>query len=79
VIEERPSGTLEPMHAAPRTAAPGWLKGVMAFMGACTPGGFLFLFALLTESSVRFETPVWFLMAGAGGVGGYMLARRAGA
>jgi hypothetical protein len=52
------------------------LRALMAFMGACTPGGFLFLFALLTNSSMRFDPVVWYLMAAGGGIGGYMLAKR---
>ena len=43
-------------------------------MGACTPGGLFFLFALLTDSNVHFDEFVWFLMAGAGGFGGWRLA-----
>jgi hypothetical protein len=49
----------------------------MAFMGACTPGGFLFLMALLTDSNINLEQPVWFILAGIGGVAGWTLSKRA--
>jgi hypothetical protein len=52
------------------------LKVLLTFMGACTPGGFLFLFALLTHSNFRMDPIVWYLMAAGGGVGGYLLAKK---
>jgi hypothetical protein len=57
--------------------APGWFKAVAVFMGACTPGGFLFLMALLTNGNVHFDTPVWFMFAAAGGVAAWFLTKRA--
>ncbi len=56
--------------------SPGWLKWVLVFMGACTPGGFLFLIALLTTSNIDLETAVWFILAAIGGIPGWFLAKR---
>ena len=64
-------------HAAPiRQGPPLWVKLVMIFMGLCTPGGFLFLLALITESNIRFDLPVWFILAALGGVGGWLVSRK---
>ena len=49
---------------------------LMTVMGACTPGGFLFLLALLTTTRINFDPAVWYLLAAGGGVGGYLLAKR---
>lgn len=59
------------------TAARRWLPPLMAFMGACTPGGFLFLIALLSNSRINIDEPVWYILAGLGGVGGWLLGKRA--
>lgn len=48
----------------------------MTFMGACTPGGFLFLFALLTRSNFHFDPTLWYMLAAGGGVGGYLLSKK---
>ncbi len=53
-----------------------WVKIVMAVMGVCTPGGFFFLLALLTNTQVHLPIAVWGLLDVAGGVGGWFLARR---
>ena len=67
-----------PVHAQPLATPlpPGWLKPLLIFSCACTPGGFLFLIALLAETNVHFETPVWLALAAAGAVGGYFAGRR---
>jgi hypothetical protein len=49
----------------------------VVFMGACTPGGFLFLLALLTGSSINFEKPVWFILAAVGAVVGWFVGKKA--
>lgn len=54
-----------------------WPRWVMAFMGACTPGGFLFLVALLTEEHINMERPAWFILAAVGGAAGWFLGKRA--
>ena len=54
---------------------PGWLKPALIVMGACTPGGCLFLLALLTNSSINMAEIVWYLTAAAGGLGGWALHR----
>jgi hypothetical protein len=54
-----------------------WVKIIMAAMGVCTPGGFFFLLALLTNTQVHLPISVWGLLDVAGGVGGWFLARRA--
>jgi hypothetical protein len=54
---------------------PGWITGLLIVMGACTPGGFLFLFALLSSSNIHFETPIWLVLAAAGGFGGWRLSK----
>lgn len=51
---------------------------MLVFMGVCTPGGFLFLIALLTTSNIDLDGPVWFILAALGGVAGWFLAKRAG-
>ena len=51
-------------------------RALITFMGVCTPGGALFLFALLTSTGFHFHPAVWFLLAAAGGVGGYAIAKR---
>jgi len=48
----------------------------LIFSCACAPGGFLFLVALLTGSNIHLETPVWLILAAAGGVGGYFASKR---
>jgi hypothetical protein len=53
------------------------LIALMTFMGACTPGGFLFLLALISDSNVTFDKGVWFLLALAGAFGGYQVGKRA--
>lgn len=47
----------------------------MAFMGACTPGGFLFLIALLTSSKIDLEEPVWYILAAICGFVGWRLGK----
>ncbi|RLB60125.1 MAG: hypothetical protein DRI90_14425 [Deltaproteobacteria bacterium] len=69
------ASTGQPLPPAQR---PGWLKWVLVFMGVCTPGGFLFLIALLTTSNIDLDGPVWFILAALGGVAGWFLAKRAG-
>jgi len=54
---------------------PGWITALLIVMGACTPGGFLFLLALISESNIHFETPISLLLAGAGGFGGWRLSK----
>ena len=54
---------------------PGWVTAVMIGMGACTPGGLLFLIALLTNANIHLETPVWYALAAAGGFGGWRLSK----
>lgn len=54
---------------------PPWLAPVMVFTGACTPGGFLFLVALLTDSSINLDEPVWFILAAICGYIGWRLAK----
>ena len=51
-------------------------RALMAFMGACTPGGFMFLLALLTRSHVNLDPVAWYALAAGGGVAGYLLAKR---
>jgi hypothetical protein len=69
-----------PAHVAQPvpSRAPGWLKGVMGFAGACTPGGFLFLLALVADTHINFDKAVWFVLAAGGGAAGWFLAKKAG-
>ena len=60
---------------APRN--PGWLPPLLAFTCACTPGGFLFLIALLAETNINFDKPVWFVLAAVGGAAGWFVAKKA--
>jgi len=60
--------------AVPRK--PSWSGPLLAFMGACTPGGFLFLIALLTDSAINLDEPVWYILAALGGAGGWWLSKR---
>lgn len=55
-----------------------WLKWLMAFTFACTPGGFMFLIALVTESNINMPLFAWFLFAALAGVGGFFMGRRIG-
>jgi len=56
-----------------RSANP-WQKWALAFTSACTPGGFVLLFALATDSHIQFETPVWAILSLLGAVAGYRAA-----
>ena len=56
---------------------PAWPKYLVGFMGLCTPGGFLLLIGLLTESNIRLDTPVWFILAGIGAVVGWFVGKKA--
>jgi len=54
---------------------PTWLAPLMAFMGACTPGGFLFLLAILTDSKVTLDNAVWIILAAVCGFVGWRLGK----
>lgn len=63
-------------HGAPAQARPPtWLAPLMAFMGACTPGGFLFLVALLTNSKIDLDEPLWYILAAICGFTGWRLGK----
>lgn len=55
------------------SGAPTWFRCITAAMGACTPGGFLFLLALVTDGNVNMPHAAWFAMAAVGGVAGFFL------
>lgn len=62
-------------YGAPPRPLPTPLRVVVVAMGACSPGGLLFLLALLFGEHINFDKGVWFILAGLGGVGGYFLQR----
>lgn len=54
---------------------PGWLNALMIGMGACTPGGFLLLIALLSSANLNLTPLVWCALVVAGGFGGWRLSK----
>ncbi len=60
--------------AAPREL-PTALRVLIVAMGACAPGGLLFMLALIFAENIHLEKPVWFILAAFGGIGGYFLQR----
>lgn len=56
-------------------STPTWARVALVFMGACTPGGFLFLIALLTTSNIDMPPSAWFGLALVGAVIGFLLPR----
>lgn len=66
---------MNPAAAPPRDRPPPWLPPLLAFTSACTPGGFLFLIALLTDSSINLDEPLWYILAAASGFAGWRLAK----
>ena len=45
-------------------------------MGVCSPGGLLFLLALVFSSNVNLDKPIWFILALLGGAGAFVLQKR---
>jgi hypothetical protein len=64
-----------PQRAPAPARPPSWLAPLMTFMGACTPGGFLFLIALLTGSKINLDEPVWYILAVICGFAGWRLGK----
>jgi hypothetical protein len=61
---------------APLRPLPTPLRVLIVGMGVCSPGGLLFLLALLSSSNVNLDKPIWYVLALLGGAGAFVLQRR---
>jgi hypothetical protein len=55
---------------------PTGVKLLTAVMGGCFPGGLLFMLAILTNTNVNLPYFAWFVLAGFGGIGGWLLGAK---
>jgi hypothetical protein len=61
--------------ATPRRL-PTPLRVLLVAMGVCSPGGLLFLLALVFNSNVNLDKMIWYILATIGGAGAFYLQRR---